>query len=105
MRQVPHPGEECQRQRGGMTSHTFVPDPIRAAALHPRRATLHTGAAQIVTALDLPTLLAPARRVEQIGRAVSGLMVWRDLDFNIVAPAAPPNASPPHSALSSSTRR
>jgi hypothetical protein len=62
------------------------PDPTRAAELLTRQDALQAEAAQVIAALDLPTLLAPAGRVEQIGSSASGLMVWRDLDFNIVAP-------------------
>ena len=61
-------------------------DPTRAAELLARQTALQAEAAQVIAALNLPTLLAPAGRVEQIGSSVSGLMVWRDLDFNIVAP-------------------
>ena len=59
---------------------------VRAAELLHRQATLQAEATQVIAALDLLALLARAGRVEQIGSSVSGLMVWRDLDFNIVAP-------------------
>jgi hypothetical protein len=61
-------------------------DPTRATELLRRQDTLQAEAAQVIAALDLPALLARAGRPEQIGSSVSGLMVWRDLDFNIVAP-------------------
>jgi hypothetical protein len=62
------------------------PDPTRAAELLRRQDNLQAEAAQVIAALDLPTRLAHAGRVEQIGSSISGLMVWRDLDFNIIAP-------------------
>src|SRR6186997_1834565 len=60
--------------------------PTHAAELLHRQDALQAEAAQIIAALDLPALLAPSGRPEQIGSSASGLMVWRDLDFNIVAP-------------------
>ena len=68
-----------------MTSATI--DPARAAELLARQDALQAEAAEVIAALDLPALLTRAGRAEQIGSSVSGLMVWRDLDFNIVAPA------------------
>jgi hypothetical protein len=64
-----------------------VIDPTYAAELLARQDALQVEAVVVVAELDLPALLVRAGRVEQIGSSVSGLMVWRDLDFNIVAPA------------------
>lgn len=61
-------------------------DSTRAAELLARQDALQAEAARVIAALGLPELLARAGRVEQIGSSVSGLMVWRDIDFNIVAP-------------------
>lgn len=61
-------------------------DPTRAAELLHRQDALQAEASQVIAVLDLPALLARAGRPEQIGSSASGLMVWRDIDFNIVAP-------------------
>lgn len=70
-----------------MTDHAI--DPAYATTLLARQDALQAEATAVVAELALPALLAQAGRVEQIGSSVSGLMVWRDLDFNIVAPALP----------------
>src|SRR5689334_4750139 len=61
-------------------------DATRANELLARQDALQAEAAHVIATLNLPALLAPAGQVEQIGSSVSGLMVWRDLDFNIIAP-------------------
>ena len=65
-------------------------DPAYAERLLRRQEALQVEAAEVIAALDLPSVLSAAGRVEQIGSSVSGLMVWRDLDFNIVAPDLTP---------------
>lgn len=74
----------------GLDDDDAALDPTRAAELLHRQDALQSEAADVIAALDLPALLAPAGRVEQIGSSVSGLMVWRDLDFNIIAPGLTP---------------
>ncbi len=49
-----------------------------------RQDALQAEAKRVVAELDLVTLLSRAGRVEQVGSSVSGLMVWRDLDFSIL---------------------
>lgn len=65
----------------------FTLDPAYADALLARQGALQAEAPIVIAELDLPARLARAGRVEQVGSSVSGLMVWRDLDFNIIAPA------------------
>src|SRR5438477_10359058 len=62
------------------------PDPTYATSLLARQDALQAEVTVVITELALPDLLARAGQVEQIGSSVSGLMVWRDLEFNIVAP-------------------
>jgi hypothetical protein len=57
-----------------------------AAELLQRQAALQAEAGQVIAALDVPAHLSRAGRVEQIGSSVSGLMVWRDLDFAVTGP-------------------
>jgi hypothetical protein len=65
----------------------FTLEPTYTASLLARQDALQADATAVIAELALPALLARAGRVEQIGSSVSGLMVWRDLDFNIIAPA------------------
>jgi hypothetical protein len=65
----------------------MIIDRTYAASLLARQDALQAEATAVIAELALPALLARAGQVEQIGSSVSGLMVWRDLDFNIIAPA------------------
>jgi hypothetical protein len=58
------------------------------AELLARAARLQAEAAQVLAAADLAGAFAGVGQVEAIGSYVSGLMVWRDLDVMITAPAA-----------------
>jgi hypothetical protein len=51
-----------------------------------RQAALQREAATFVRELGLIEMLGRAGRVLQLGSAVTGLMVWRDLDFGVDAP-------------------
>jgi hypothetical protein len=57
-----------------------------AAELLQRQAALQAEAGQVIAALDVPAHLSRAGGMEQIGSSVSGLMVWRDLDFAVTGP-------------------
>ena len=64
-----------------------LPDPIRdpdyAAALLRRAAELEAEASAVVARLDLLGMLQALGDPEVIGSAVSGLMVWRDIDISV----------------------
>jgi hypothetical protein len=60
------------------------PDDAYALALLRRQDALQAEARRVVAELDLVPLLSRAGRVEQVGSSVSGLMVWRDLDFGVL---------------------
>ena len=51
-----------------------------------RQSNLQIEARYVVEKLDLISLLGRVGRVEQFGSSVSGLMVWRDIDFNVYSP-------------------
>jgi hypothetical protein len=51
-----------------------------------RQADLQEEAARLVERLGLHRILGRAGRVVPLGSAVTGLMVWRDLDFGVDAP-------------------
>lgn len=55
-------------------------------ALLRRQSDLQREAATFVRELGLIELLGRAGRVRQLGSAVTGLMVWRDVDFGVDAP-------------------
>ena len=59
-------------------------DPAYATELLQRQEALQTEARQVVEKLDLMALLRSAGEPEQVGSSVSGLMVWRDLDLNVL---------------------
>ena len=59
-------------------------DARAAVELLRRQEVLQTKAQQLIVHLDLFAVLAHAGKPEQIGSSVSGLMVWRDLDFNVL---------------------
>ena len=55
-------------------------------ALLARQAELQREAATFVRELGLVEILGHAGRVVQLGGAITGLMVWRDVDFGVDAP-------------------
>jgi hypothetical protein len=59
-------------------------DDAYALELLRRQDALQAEARRVVADLDLVPLLSRAGRVEQVGSSVSGLMVWRDLDFSVL---------------------
>ena len=59
-------------------------DAPTAVELLRRQEALQAEAHQLVVHLDLFTVLSYAGKPEQIGSSVSGLMVWRDIDFNVL---------------------
>ncbi len=59
-------------------------DRAYALELLRRQDALQAEAGRVVAELDLVALLSQAGRVEQVGSSVSGLMVWRDLDFSVL---------------------
>ncbi len=61
-------------------------DPAAAAEVLRFQDALQAEAREVAAALDLAGRLGTVGTVQAIGSAASGLMVWRDLDFNIVAP-------------------
>jgi hypothetical protein len=58
-----------------------------------RQADLQRDAAAFIRELRLVETLGRAGRVIQLGSAVTGLMVWRDLDFGVDAPALTADAA------------
>lgn len=66
-------------------------DATYAAELLRRQEALQSEAQQVITELALIPLLSRAGKPEQIGSSMSGLMVWRDLDFNILCPHPSPD--------------
>jgi hypothetical protein len=59
-------------------------DARAAIELLRRQEALQAEAQQLIVHLDLFTVLSHAEKPEQIGSTVSGLMVWRDIDFNVL---------------------
>jgi hypothetical protein len=59
-------------------------DALAAIELLRRQEALQAEAQRLIVHLDLFRVLAHAGKPEQIGSSVSGLMVWRDLDFNVL---------------------
>jgi hypothetical protein len=59
---------------------------VDAQALLDRQESLQREADAVVTELRLFDVLGAAGRVIQVGSSVTGLMVWRDLDFGVDAP-------------------
>jgi hypothetical protein len=62
-------------------------------ALLVRQAELQRDAATFIHELGLIELLGRAGRVLQLGSAVTGLMVWRDVDFGVDAPGLTADAA------------
>ena len=58
-------------------------DSTRAAELLRRADRLRAEAAGVIADLDLVVLLGRVGEVEHLGSSVSGLMVWRDVDFAV----------------------
>lgn len=63
-----------------------IPDPAYAAELLDRQQTLQSQAASVLEDLDLLPTLSRVGTPQQIGSCASGLMVWRDIDCNVVSP-------------------
>ncbi len=57
-----------------------------AEALLRRQDALQAEAARVVDELKLLELLGRVGAAEQHGSSVSGLMIWRDIDFTVIAP-------------------
>jgi hypothetical protein len=62
-----------------------APDRAYAEELLQRQELLQAEARQVIAELDLVNRLARAGEVQQCGSSLSGLMVWRDLDFIVAA--------------------
>ncbi len=58
-------------------------DPAYAAELLQRAAAVQTEAATVLRRLGIVAMLEALGQTEQIGSTVSGLMVWRDIDFSV----------------------
>jgi hypothetical protein len=67
-------------------------DAAYVAELHARQAALQREAETVIAELGLWTALAQIGQTHQLGSSVSGLMVWRDLDFIIICDPALPLA-------------
>jgi hypothetical protein len=63
-----------------------------AAELLRRQDLLQAEAQQVIVELSLHSLLSQVGKPEQIGSSIAGLMVWRDLDFNILCPSPSPDS-------------
>lgn len=61
-------------------------DPVRASELWRRQEELQAEAERVIADLDLLDVLARAGEVRLIGSSVTGLMVWRDLDLQVLSP-------------------
>lgn len=59
-------------------------DAAYAAELLRQQDALQAEGRQVMDELDLVALLQSAGRPEQVGSSVAGLMVWRDLDLNVL---------------------
>jgi hypothetical protein len=62
------------------------PDAVRAAELLRRQEELQAEAGEVIDDLDLLGVLGRAGSVRPIGSSVTGLMVWRDLDLQVLSP-------------------
>jgi hypothetical protein len=63
-------------------------DPAYVAELNARQEALQREAQTVVAELDLLPTLANVGPAHQLGSSISGLMVWRDLDFIIICDPA-----------------
>jgi len=61
-------------------------EPSYAAELMARQEALQSEAEAVLEDLDLFATLSPLGELQQVGSSVTGLMVWRDIDCNIVSP-------------------
>jgi hypothetical protein len=66
---------------------------VNEDALLARQSELQREAATFVRDLGLIQMLGRAGRVLQLGSAVTGLMVWRDVDFGVDAPGLTTDAA------------
>jgi hypothetical protein len=64
------------------------PDPAYVAELYLRQEALQREAQTLVVELNLLPTLAQVGPAHQLGSSISGLMVWRDLDFIIICEPA-----------------
>ncbi len=66
--------------------NTEVLEPAYAAELLDRQQALQFEAAAVLEDLNLLAILSRVGTPQQIGSCASGLMVWRDIDCNVVSP-------------------
>ncbi len=67
-----------------MSTMSFGPNPKTAAELLARQAALQLQAGDVITDLNLIRLLTPIGHPIVVGSVVTGLMVWRDIDVNVL---------------------
>lgn len=65
---------------------TDILEPAYAAELLARQEALQSEAQAVLEDLNLILALSPLGKPQQIGSSVTGLMVWRDIDCNVVSP-------------------
>lgn len=65
-------------------------DQAYAAELIHRADALHAEAAAVVADLRLAEQLSPLAELHQLGSSITGLMVWRDIDFTASSPGLTP---------------
>ena len=63
-----------------------IPEPAYAAQLLARQQELQSEAKLVLEDLNLIATLASLGKPQRIGSSVTGLMVWRDIDCNVVTP-------------------
>lgn len=88
---LPAEAEGCGQNPGGqkVSVEETSPDeerlsPARASELLRRQDALQAEAAQVLADLDLFTILSRAGEVSQVGSSTTGLMVWRDIDIEVL---------------------
>lgn len=89
MRNAFYPSKPCINKTDSNLAHMNpeVLDPKYAADLLDRQEALQSEAAAVLEDLNLLAVLSRIGTPQQIGSCASGLMVWRDIDCNVVSPS------------------
>lgn len=66
------------------SAHDETLSPERASELLARQEALQAEAARVLADMDLFAVLARAGEVSQVGSSATGLMVWRDVDIEVL---------------------
>lgn len=93
-------GSPVIRKKHLVNATSGGPGPETAGELLARQAALQSQVGEVIADLDLMSLLTVVGHPVQVGSAVTGLMVWRDIDLQVLCDGPSIDPQRAHAALS-----